>query len=94
MLQLIGFDADDTLWENEHLYQLAEKNFLGLLSRYQDEEYISRALYDTEMRNINVYGYGIKSFALSMVETALLVSENKVTGLEIQHILCLYPGNA
>lgn len=87
MLQLIGFDADDTLWENEHLYQLAEKKFLVLLSHYQEEAFISRALYDMEMRNINVYGYGIKSFALSMVETALLISDNTVTGLEIQQIL-------
>ncbi len=87
MLQLIGFDADDTLWENEHLYQLAEEKFLGLLSPYQDADFISRALYDMEMRNITIYGYGIKSFALSMIETALLVSNNTVTAPEIQHIL-------
>ena len=69
-IKVIAFDADDTLWVNETFFRDAEIAFAKHLSDYGDEEYIVRKLLDTEIRNLNTYGYGIKGFTLSMLETA------------------------
>lgn len=83
----IGFDADDTLWHNETLYSMTQAKFRALLSDYHEPEWIDRKLYETEMRNLRRFGYGIKSFALSMIETAIELTEGRVTGREIQQII-------
>ncbi|MCD8262215.1 MAG: HAD family hydrolase, partial [Bacteroides sp.] len=70
-IKVIGFDADDTLWINEPYFREAEQKFARLLSEYAAREEIFHALYETEIRNISLYGYGIKGFTLSMIETAL-----------------------
>ncbi|MES0360605.1 MAG: HAD family hydrolase, partial [Anaerolineales bacterium] len=64
MIEIIGLDADDTLWENEHLYHQAKIRFAQILENYADPEQIIDWLDKTEVRNIEFYGYGIKSFAL------------------------------
>ncbi|MEH6659067.1 HAD family hydrolase [Leeuwenhoekiella marinoflava] len=69
-IKVIAFDADDTLWVNETFFRDAEIAFAKHLSDYGDEEDIVRKLLDTEIRNLNTYGYGIKGFTLSMLETA------------------------
>ena len=66
----IGFDADDTLWHNESLYALTQGKFRELLAPYGDAAWIDQQLYATETRNLAHFGYGIKGFTLSMIETA------------------------
>ncbi len=83
----IGFDADDTLWHNETIYSLTQEKFKKLLAPYQNEEWINDRLFETEMRNLKFYGYGIKSFTLSMIETAIELSEGRISGEEIKSIL-------
>ena len=88
MIQLIAFDADDTLWHTEHLYQAARRQFDELLRPYvTDYEELRRVVHDTEMRNLPYYGFGITSFILSLIETAVNVSGGRVTGQEVGRLL-------
>ncbi len=87
--KIIGFDADDTLWENEPFYRETEKKFCQLLSNYNPEKEIMKELYKIEMSNLSSYGYGIKSFVLSMIETATKVSKNSVSTSDIDLIISL-----
>ena len=77
-IKVIGFDADDTLWVNETFYREAELEFAGLLSQYETANKIDQELFKKEMENLDLYGYGIKSFILSMVESALEISNHSV----------------
>lgn len=88
-LTTIGFDADDTLWQNEQFYRFTEARFAALLSDHGDGEDISRRLLDAERRNLKVYGYGIKGFTLSMIETALEVTNGQAAPKVIAEILSL-----
>lgn len=85
--QVIAFDADDTLWHNERLYLDAQNKFKTLLARYHKPEWIAERLDATELRNLPHFGYGIKSFALSMIETAVELTEGRITGQEIQILI-------
>ena len=85
----IAFDADDTLWHNERLYVNAQAKFKQLLAHYHNPEWIDERLYQTEMRNLDHFGYGIKAFALSMIETALELTEGRISGSDIQTIINL-----
>lgn len=89
MIDLIAFDADDTLWHNEHLYYRAKKTLPQILANYGEPEAIRASLDETEVRNIEYYGYGIKSFALSMIEVATDFSGGRVTGNEISEIITI-----
>ncbi len=75
-LTTIGFDADDTLWQNEQFYQTTQAHFLELLKDYADPKELPDRLLKVMLRNIGTYGFGIKSFTLSMVETAIEGSPN------------------
>lgn len=86
---LIAFDADDTLWQNEHLYVDAQARLVELLARYHPAEWITERMYQTEMRNLEHFGYGIKAFALSMVETAVELTEGRISGSELQTLVDL-----
>ena len=86
-LNMIAFDADDTLWHNETLFRVTQDKFRDLLLPYHDAEWIGKKLYETEMRNLALFGYGIKGFTLSMIETALELSENRIGGDVIQSLL-------
>ena len=86
---VIAFDADDTLWHSEILYASAQEEYRRLLAPYAEAETIDRVLHQTEMRNLPTYGYGIKGFALSMIEAALELSQHQVSGGEIQRLLDL-----
>jgi len=86
-IKIVGFDADDTLWINEPLYQETEKQFCKILIPWQTEEETTKELFRTEMQNLEMYGYGAKGFLLSMIETALRISEKKITTTEISRIL-------
>jgi len=87
MIKTIAFDADDTLWHNEPLYDQARVQFCQILSAYQSTEKLESRLSEIEIGNIQFYGYGIKSFIISMVETAVYISHGEVKGNEIQSIL-------
>ena len=75
-IKVICFDADDTLWVNEPYFREAEEQFCSLLEDYLPRHSVSQELYKTEMANLPLYGYGIKSVILSMIETVLKVTEN------------------
>ncbi|MBZ9935165.1 HAD family hydrolase [Mesorhizobium sp. BR1-1-16] len=83
----IGFDADDTLWQNEHFYRLTEQRFTALLEAHGEEEVISSRLLAAETRNLALYGFGIKGFTLSMIETAIEITEGRVDAAVISEIL-------
>ncbi len=86
-LNLIAFDADDTLWHNESYYQMTQERFQQLLAPYCAAETSSEALYATEMRNLKLFGYGAKGFALSMIETAIELTDGQIAGQAIQEII-------
>jgi putative hydrolase of the HAD superfamily len=75
-IKVIGFDADDTLWSNEPYFREGEERFFDLLEDYLPRHSISRELLATEIANLRLYGYGIKAFMLSMIETALQIAGN------------------
>jgi len=87
VLDVIAFDADDTLWDNETLYTLTQDKFKELLSGYRSTEGIEEELYQTEIRNLGHYGYGIKSFTLSMIETAIELTGGQIRGSDIREII-------
>lgn len=86
-LDVIAFDADDTLWHNEPLFTETKRKFERLLMNYHSGEWIDRKLDETEMRNIQHFGYGIKGFTLSMIETAIELTEGRVTASEIAEVI-------
>lgn len=86
-LTTIAFDADDTLWDNERYFQMTQILFADLLKNYADHDGLMDRLVAAERRNLGHYGFGIKGFTLSMIETALEVTENKVPGAVIAEIL-------
>ncbi|AZO09654.1 HAD family hydrolase [Mesorhizobium sp. M3A.F.Ca.ET.080.04.2.1] len=86
-LTTIGFDADDTLWQNEQFFRMTERRFAGLLAEHGDQQHISARLLEAERRNLAVYGFGIKGFTLSMIETAIEVTAGRVPAPVIAEIL-------
>ncbi|HYH19490.1 MAG TPA: HAD family hydrolase [Azospirillum sp.] len=74
----IGFDGDDTLWHNESLFSMTQDRFRALLAHAVDPADLDRRLLDTERANLRFYGYGIKGFVLSMIETAIDITDAQV----------------
>jgi putative hydrolase of the HAD superfamily len=83
----IGFDADDTLWHNESFFQLTQSRFTDLLSDYTDAATLHDRLLAAERRNLGHYGYGVKGFVLSMIETAIEVTDARVPASVIARIV-------
>lgn len=86
-IEIVAFDADDTLWENENFFRDAEKQFCHILKEFQADEEIMIKLFHVERENMEIYGYGIKAFILSLIETALLVSNQKVRPQQVDAII-------
>ena len=86
-LTAIGLDADDTLWQNERFFRLTEERFRDLLADYAEPDHLAERLLEAERRNLHRYGYGIKGFTLSMIETALEVTDNEAPASVIRAIL-------
>lgn len=86
-LTTIGFDADDTLWHNERFFKLTQDRFAELLADHADPDHLAERLLAAERRNLGHYGFGIKGFVLSMIETALEVTENRVPGEVIADLI-------
>ena len=88
-IKTIGFDADDTLWVNETYFRETEEKFASLLEDYETKNKIDQELFKVEMKNLDLYGYGIKGFMLSMVESALDLSNNEISQATLLKILNL-----
>lgn len=88
-LTTIGFDADDTLWQNEQFFRMTEERFRALLAGHMDADQLGTRLLEAEKRNLGRYGFGIKGFMLSMIETAIEVSGGDVPASTIGDILGL-----
>lgn len=86
-IKVIGFDADDTLWVNETFFREAELEFARLLSPYETANKIDQELFKKEMDNLELYGYGVKAFVLSMVESAIEISNGSVSNKTLGKIL-------
>lgn len=88
-ISVIGFDADDTLWVNETYFRETEERFAELLEGYETKNKIDQELFKMEMQNLQLYGYGIKGFMLSMIESALDLSNSSIPQKTILEILDL-----
>jgi len=78
-LKVIAFDADDTLFVNEPYFQETEEKFCSLMSAYLSQHSLSQELFKTEIANLELYGYGIKGYILSMIEAAMKISNNTIS---------------
>lgn len=88
-IKTIAFDADDTLWINEPIFIETEKKCQEIIGRYVSHESIQESIYKTELKNLRLFGYGVKGFTLSMIETAIELTQEKITGKEIQELILL-----
>lgn len=88
-INTIAFDADDTLWRNEDIFIHAQDEFIKLLLPYHEESYIRSHLAEIQVSNLENFGYGVKGFTLSMIETAIELTEGRVSGSEIHEIIQL-----
>ena len=89
MITTVGFDADDTLWQNERAFRDTQARFAALLAPHADEADLMARLLAAERRNLGHYGFGVKGFVLSMIETALEVTERRVDGAVIDALLAM-----
>lgn len=87
MITTIGFDADDTLWQNEAYFRLTQERFADLLRDHAEPGALMERLLAAERRNIGAYGFGVKGFTLSMIETAIEVTEGRVPASVISELL-------
>jgi putative hydrolase of the HAD superfamily len=92
MFDLIAFDADDTLWENEAHYELAREQFRQILAPYSPPANLDDLLDQTENNNIPYFGYGVSSFIFSLIETSIQATARQITAADIQRILDLSRG--
>lgn len=86
-IKVIAFDADDTLWENEIFFREAEHKLCLLLEKYGDEKTITDKLLEIEVENIALYGFGVKNFILSAIQTAMVVSDSTVSNQILKDIM-------
>ena len=86
-IMTVGFDADDTLWQNEAFFRLTQAHFAELLAEYAEAEHLHERLLAAERRNLGHYGFGIKGFVLSMIETAIEVTQGRVSAQVIAEIM-------
>jgi putative hydrolase of the HAD superfamily len=84
---VIAFDADDTLWHNEVVFSMTQAKFQELLGKYPGVDTSLDLLHATEIRNLKEFGYGIKGFALSMIEAAIEMTKGQIVGHDIQQIV-------
>ncbi len=83
----MGLDGDDTLWQNETRFQLTQSALRDLLRRHVPDADVDAHLAEVEMRNLRIYGYGVKAFTLSMIETAIQVTDRRIPAADLEVIL-------
>ena len=86
-IRVLGFDGDDTLWHSESRFEVTQTAFRELLQRHAPDADVDRRLAQMEMKNLNVYGYGVKSFTLSMLETAIELTDGRIPASDLEVIL-------
>jgi putative hydrolase of the HAD superfamily len=89
MLKLVGFDGDDTLWHSEGYYRQASTQFTAIIGRYVDvgDANVQAGMLATERRNLKLFGYGAKGMTLSMVETAIAITEGRISAADIHRLV-------
>jgi putative hydrolase of the HAD superfamily len=89
MLKLIGFDGDDTLWHSEGYYREASTQFNAIIGRYVDigDAHVQAGMLATERRNLRLFGYGAKGMTLSMVETAIAITDGRISAADIHRLI-------
>lgn len=87
MFEIIAFDADDTLWHNESNFQATEAQLVQMLAAYHPDEHVRQRLLETEVHNLKHFGYGVKGFTLSMIETAIELTGGEIRGSDIHRII-------
>jgi putative hydrolase of the HAD superfamily len=85
--KIVAFDADDTLWVNETIFTTTRDKFKNLISHYAAVDHLEERMYQTEKRNLRLFGYGIKGFTLSMIETALEITNEQISGRDLHQIM-------
>jgi putative hydrolase of the HAD superfamily len=85
----VALDADDTLWHNESIFHLTQRKYFALLQDYGDVDHMMARLLEVERKNLALYGYGVKGFTLSMIETAIDLTRGAVPAKTIQEIMDL-----
>lgn len=88
-IEMIAFDADDTLWKTEANFEKAQKELEKILSPWKDSEKTEEIVFKTEMDNLSLYGLGVKAFTLSMIEASLKISHGEIQGESIERIMQL-----
>lgn len=88
-VKVIAFDADDTLWINEPYFQDAENEFAALFEHYMPHHSIKQELFQTEIKNLDLYGYGVKGFMLSCIETASRITEDRIDFSVVNQIIAI-----
>ncbi|MCR9250548.1 MAG: HAD family hydrolase [bacterium] len=88
-LEVIAFDADDTLWVNEPIFIKTRERLESFISPYVDINKLEKKVYETEIKNLRLFGYGIKGFMLSMIESVIELTDGRITGNEIQQAIDL-----
>ena len=86
-ITVVGLDGDDTLWHNETRFNVTQGELRELLNRHVPDADVDRRLFETEMKNLAVYGYGVKSFTLSMIETAIDLTKGRIPAADLEVIL-------
>ncbi len=86
-VRVVGLDGDDTLWHSESRFEVTQSEFRDLIRRHVPDADADARLAETEMRNLGVYGYGVKSFTLSMLETAMQLTEGRIPADDLAVIL-------
>ena len=86
-VRVVGFDGDDTLWHSETRFHVTQAEFRELLKRHVPDAEVDRRLAEMEMKNLSIYGYGVKSFTLSMLETAIELTEGRIPASDLEVIL-------
>jgi putative hydrolase of the HAD superfamily len=86
-VQVVGFDGDDTLWHSETRFSMTQAEYRELLSRHVSGVDVDTRLAETEMKNLSIYGYGVKSFTLSMLETAIELTESRIPAADLDVVL-------
>lgn len=84
--KIVAFDADDTLWVNETIFTNTRDKFKSLISQYRDVNQLEDLMYQTEKNNLGLFGYGIKGFTLSLIETALEITNEQISSRDIRQI--------
>jgi putative hydrolase of the HAD superfamily len=88
-IEVVAFDGDDTLWFHENVFVQAQREILGIVTSYVSEEVWAREFSRIELANLSVFGYGIKSFALSAIEAAVTITNQRVSAAEIEQIIAI-----